>query len=118
MTDPAASNFARFGGEIDEDYFDTHEFHTDIPASGGNRIIPAVWSHETPHGLPEDLHYQVEHTAWDTIPPLFLGEEQILRDLIRMTLVGGIANHHPAVAQVVFQSLQPYPELAHAYLQS
>ena len=90
-----------------------------IPSDLGSRTSAALWSLETPHGLPNDLNYQADHTAWDTIPPLFVGEDQILRDLIRMTSAGGgIGSHHPAVAQVVFQSLQPYPELVNAYLQS
>ena len=90
----------------------------EIPHEFGSRTSFATWSQETPHGMPDDLHYQANHTAWDTIPPLYVGEDQILKDLIRMTASGGIGEHHPAVAQVVFQSLQPYPELAHAYLQS
>ena len=76
------------------------------------------WSEETPHGLPVDLNYQANHTPFDAIPPLFVGEDQILKDLLRLTAVAGISNHDPAVQQVVFQSLQPYPELAQAYLMS
>jgi len=89
-----------------------------IPSEYNSRIISAEWNSANPHGLPVDMSYQANHTAWDTIPPLFLGEEQILKDLIRMTPESGIEKHPPAVAQVVFQSLAPYPELAHAYLNS
>ena len=93
-------------------------YRESIPSEYNSEIISAEWNSVTPHGLPVDMSYQANHTAWDTIPPLFLGEEQILKDLIRMTQETGIENHHPAVAQVVFQSLAPYPELAQAYLNS
>jgi hypothetical protein len=89
-----------------------------IPSEYNSRVVSAEWNSVTPHGLPSDMSYQANHTGWDTIPPLFVGEEEILKDLIRMTPETGIENHHPAVAQVVYQSLAPYPELAHAYLNS
>ena len=115
MPDPANTTF---GAQIEDSYFDRHDILTEVPAERDSRIIAGAWGQETPHGLPVDLHYQANHTPWDAIPPLFVGEDQILKDLIRMTVGSGIGAHHPAVAQVVFQSLQPYPELADAYLQS
>ena len=83
-----------------------------------DRVALMPWSSETPHGLPVDMSYQSNHTPFDSIPPLFVGEEQILKDLIRLTAASSVTNHDPAVQQVVFQSLEPYPELAQAYLTS
>ena len=76
------------------------------------------WQHPTPFGIPTDLSYQPWYVPFDSIPALTVSEDQILRDVVSHTAEPGISNHHPAVAQVVVQSLEEYPELRNAYLQS
>ena len=75
------------------------------------------WTEKTPHGIPGDLSY-IDLTPWDAIPPLYMSEEQIMADLKRLTAEKGIRKHHPAVRQVVAQSLKPYPELLNHYMAS
>lgn len=79
---------------------------------------PAGWLEPAQGGISTDLSYQAFYVPFDTIPPMQMSEGDVLRDVIRHTQKRGIRNHHPAVAQVVFQSLSEYPELANAYLQS
>ena len=79
---------------------------------------PAGWLEPAPGGISVDLSYKANYVPFDTIPQLQMSEGEVLRDVIRHTQKPGIRNHHPAVAQVVFQSLSEYPELANAYLQS
>ena len=81
-------------------------------------LHPDGWQEPQEYGIPTDLSYQASYVPFDSIPPLHVSEDQILRDVVRHTQTPGIRNHHPAVAQVVFQSLEEYPELRHAYLQS
>ena len=81
-------------------------------------LHPDGWQEPQPFGIPTDLSYQTYYVPFDSIPPLHVSENQILKDVIRHTQEPGIGNHHPAVAQVVVQSLEEYPELQHAYLQS
>jgi len=75
------------------------------------------WLEPQNYGIPTDISY-ANYVPWDSIQPIYMSEDQILKDVIAHTQVPGIRNHHPAVAQVVFQSLEEIPELSHAYLQS
>ena len=66
-----------------------------------------------------DIGYQEHQVPWDVLKPLFVGEDQILADLKSLTKEKqSIRDHHPSVRQVISQSLRPYPELHHEYLQS
>ena len=86
--------------------------HIDIePHSSG-------WLDHQYNGMPTDMSHQSHYVPYDSIHPLHMSEDQILKDVIKHTQTPGIKNHHPAVAQVVFQSLEEIPELAQAYLQS
>ena len=76
------------------------------------------WQEPQRHGMPTDISYKSHYVPFDHIPPLHVSEDQILRDVISHTKVPGILNHHPAVAQVVVQSLEEYPELQQEYLHS
>ena len=78
------------------------------------------WTRPSYHGLPTDLSYQSHYQPYDNIQKMHLSEEQVLRDVIRYTKKKGkrIRDHAPAVAQVISQSLEEYPELQVAYLRS
>ena len=96
---------------------DIHEFLED-PMSVPLERHPSGWTEPSPSGISMDLSYQANYVPFDSIPPLYVSEDEILKDVIRHTQKPGIKNHHPAVAQVVFQSLEEFPELRHAYLNS
>jgi hypothetical protein len=76
------------------------------------------WTEIQIHGLPTDLSYQSNYVPFDQLFPLYVSENQILDDVIKHTQKPGIKNHHPAVSQVVIQSLEEIPELQQLYLQS
>ena len=81
-------------------------------------LHPDGWQEKQPYGIPTDMSYQAYYVPFDSIPVLTVSEDQILKDVLKHTEEPGILNHHPAVAQVVVQSLEEFPELQHAYLQS